>query len=85
MDEINIWMIQNLLKLNSDKMEFILLGTRQQLAKTGDISLHISSDTIIPVDNVRNLGHIMDSLLKNVHISIKSLVLAAVHYAILPK
>ena len=41
-DEINIWITQNLLKLNSDKMEFILLGTRQQLAKAGDICLHIS-------------------------------------------
>ena len=30
---INRWMSPNLLKLNSDKAEFILLGTRQQLAK----------------------------------------------------
>ena len=32
-EEINIWMAQYLLKLNSDKIEFILLGTRQQLSK----------------------------------------------------
>ena len=42
-EEINIMMTQNLHKLNSDKMEFILLGTRQQLSKVGDISLHIYS------------------------------------------
>ena len=84
-DKINISMTQILLKLNSDKTEFIPFGTRQQLAKAGDISLHISSDTIIPVDNARNLGYSMNSLLKMVHISIKSLVLATVHYAILPK
>ena len=58
-------MTQNLLKLKSDKTEFILLGTRQQLSKVGDISLHICSGTVIPMDHVRNLGYIMDSLLKN--------------------
>ena len=63
--EIGIWMTQNLLKLNSDKTEFILFGTQQQLSKVDDISLHISSDTIKPMDHVRNLGFIMDSLLKN--------------------
>ena len=63
-EEIGIWMTQNLLKLNSDKMEFILFGTWQQLSKVDD-SLHISSDTIKPTDHVRNLGFIMDSLLKN--------------------
>ena len=64
-DQIGIWMTQNLLKLNSDKMKFILFGTQQQLSKVDDISLHISSDTIRPTDHVRNLGFIMDSLLKN--------------------
>ena len=58
-------MTQNLLKLNSDKTEFILFGTQQQLSKVDDISLHISSDTIKPRDHVGNLGFIMDSLLKN--------------------
>ena len=46
-------------------MEFILFGTWQQLSKVDDISLHISSDTIKPTDHARNLGFIMDSLLKN--------------------
>ena len=64
-EEIGIWMTQNLLKLNNDKMEFILFGTQQQLSKVDDISLHIGSDTIKPTDHVRNLGFIMDSLLKN--------------------
>ena len=64
-EEINIWMSQNLLKLNSDKTEFSLFRTRQQLSKVGDIRLHISNDTVIPMGYVRNLGYIMDSLLKN--------------------
>ena len=58
-------MTQNLLKLNNDKTEFILMGTQQQLSKLDNTSLHISSDTIKPTDHVRNLGFIMDSLLKN--------------------
>ena len=64
-EESGIWMTQNLLKLNNNKMEFILMGTQQQLSKLDNISLHIGSDTIKPTDHVRNLGFIMDSLLKN--------------------
>ena len=64
-EEIGMWMTQNLLKLNNDKMEFILMSTQQQLSKLDNISLHIGSDTIKPTDHVRNLGFIMDSLLKN--------------------
>ena len=63
--EINTWMSQNLLKLNSDKTEFILFRTRHQLSKVGDISLHIYNDAVIPIDHVGNLGYIKDSLLKN--------------------
>ena len=64
-NEINVWMTQNLLKLNSNKTEFILFGTRHQLSKVGDISIQIGSDTIKPVNHGRNLGFVMDKLLKN--------------------
>ena len=64
-NEINIWMTQNLLKLNSDKTEFILFGTRHQLSKVDDISIQIGNDTVKPANHVRNLGFVMDSLLKN--------------------
>ena len=33
------WMNRKLLKLNDEKMEFIILGTRQQLAKVNEISI----------------------------------------------
>ena len=58
-------MTQILLKVNSNKTEFILMGTQQQLSKLDNTSLHIGSDTIKPTDHVRILGFIMDSLLKN--------------------
>ena len=64
-NEINIWMTQNLLKLNSDKTKFILFGTRHQLSKVDDISIQIGNDTVKPANHVRNLGFVMDSLLKN--------------------
>ena len=63
--DIDIWMSQNLLKLNGDKTEFIMFGTRKQLAKVGDIHLKISPDKVVPVDHVKNLGYIMDKFLKN--------------------
>ena len=46
-------------------MEFILFGTQQQLSKVNDTGLHIDSDIIKPTDCARNLGFVMDSLLKN--------------------
>ena len=44
--DIYIWMCTNLLKLNDEKGEFLLTGTRQQLATVGDISMKIGSDVI---------------------------------------
>ena len=35
------WMTHNLLKLNEEKMEFILFGTQQQLQKVGNIVLKV--------------------------------------------
>ena len=63
--EIREWMMANMLKLNDDKMELIIFGTRQQLAKIGEVSMNIGSIQIQLVDHVRNLGYHMDQLLKN--------------------
>ena len=65
--EICEWMTLNLLKLNDDKTEFILFGTRQQLSKLDTIPVSIAiSDTMVhPVEMARNLGYVMDKLLKN--------------------
>ena len=64
-NEINIWMTQNLLKLNSVKTEFILFGTRHQLSKVDDISIQIGNNTVRPANLFRNLGYVMDSPIKN--------------------
>ena len=64
-EDIRRWMTLNMLKLNDDKIEFIILGTRQQLAKLSDVSIRIGSTTVLPVDYVCNLGLFLNSLLKN--------------------
>ena len=46
-------MIKDKLKVNDSKTEFMLIGTRQQLAKVGDA-------TISPVTAVKNLGSWFD-------------------------
>ena len=38
-NKIRDWMCINLLKLNDDKMEFIILGTQQQLQKIDHINI----------------------------------------------
>ena len=43
------------LKLNGNKTEFILLGTRQQLAKVDGISLCVGDPKVSPVKLAKNL------------------------------
>ena len=64
-EDIRRWMTLNMLKLNDDETEFIIQGTRQQLAKLSDVSIRIGSTTVLPVDYVCNLGFFLNRLLKN--------------------
>ena len=52
------------LKLNDDKTEFIIIGTRQQLAKVSVDSLQIGNETITSSSEVKNLGSWFDTQLK---------------------
>ena len=62
--KIHLWIRTNLLKLNDDKMELIVLGTRPQLSKIGEVSIKIGNDTILTVPSVLNLGIHFDKELK---------------------
>ena len=64
-DDVRRWMTLNMLKLNDNKTEFIILVTRQQLAKLSDVIIRIGDTTVLPVDYVHNLGFHLDRLLKN--------------------
>ena len=61
-------MMTNKLKLNDNKTEVVLLGTRQQLEKlesNGEFKVKTGSEIIKPVSSARNLGYFMESQLKS--------------------
>ena len=61
MSDIPTWMLTDKLKLNDDKTEFMLLGTKQQLFKVNIDSLTVGSIDVAPVTVARNLGTWFDS------------------------
>ena len=58
---VRAWMIIEKLKLNEEKAEFMLIGTRQQLVKVRSDSLLVGETHIPPVNEARNLGIWFDS------------------------
>ncbi len=61
MVEIKQWVVKNILKLNDDKTEFIVIGTRQQRSKIYIPHININGIDIAPTSTVRNLGVMFDS------------------------
>ena len=58
----------NKLKLNDEKMEVVLFGTRQQLEKLrkdSTFEIKIGSEVIKPTPSARNLGFHMEAQLKS--------------------
>ena len=55
------WMLTDKLKLNDDKTEFMLIGTKQQLSKVNIDCLTVGSIDVAPVTVARNLGTWFDS------------------------
>ena len=69
-DDIRIWMRTNYLKVNYDKMEFLIMGTLQQLAKVKTTSIKIGQDNIQKSVSARNLGFYYDLHIKNtIHVN----------------
>ena len=60
---IRAWMRVNRLKLNEDKTEVIMIGTKNNLKKVEDLRVKIGDDIIQPTKSVRNLGFYMGSSL----------------------
>ena len=68
--DVRSWMISNNLILNEDKAEFLILGTKQQLAKVNNDNIKVGSGNVSPVPVVRKLGSWFDSqLTMSSHIS----------------
>ena len=57
---IRAWMIEDKLRLNDSKTEFMIVGTRQQLAKVNIDQLCVGESSIVPVTLVKNLGSWFD-------------------------
>ena len=66
---INTWMTADKLKLNDDKTELIVIGTRAQLDKISISELSIDHVKVSAVCNVRNLGTWFDN-----HLSMKTAI-----------
>ena len=54
--------------LNDDKTEFLILGTRQQLAKVNIDNIKVGSAEVTPVSAVRHLGSWFDSQLTTLYV-----------------
>ncbi len=62
--DVRRWMLLNRLIINDSKTEFMLIGTRQQLAKITVDGIKVGNDTITPVTCVKNLGVHQDQNLR---------------------
>ena len=61
--DIRSWMLNNDLKFNDGKTEFLIIGSSQQLEKLDNISIRVGDSDIHPVPLARNLGCWFDSRL----------------------
>ena len=59
--DIRTWMRRNFLKLNDDKTEVLLIGSRQQLSKIALPGVTVCESLIAPATAVRDLGAVLDT------------------------
>ena len=61
--DVKQWMLANKLKMNDSKTEFIVIGSRQQLAKLQFDSIKVGDSVVKMVESVRDLGAYLDNTL----------------------
>ena len=86
--DIRTWMLTDKLKLNDDKTEFMLIGTKLQLSKVNIDSLTVGSNDVAPVIVARNLAAWFYSnlnLQEQIHKSCKSGFFHSIQYSAYPK
>ena len=54
--DLQKWMKEAKLQLNTEKTELLLIGTKQQLLKINMSTLCVGNDLIKPSNEVKNLG-----------------------------
>ena len=68
--EVRAWMANHFLKLNDNKTEVLIIGSRSNIAKLNDSSLTIGKEHIKPSDSARNIGAWFDKEMSmNEHVS----------------
>ncbi len=63
--EVRQWMADNMLKLNDDKTEYIVIGSRHMLRQVPEslLSIRVGNKTINATSSARNIGVMVDSAL----------------------
>ncbi|XP_068599205.1 uncharacterized protein [Brachionichthys hirsutus] len=67
LNDIKSWMKYNFLKVNSDKTDIILIGSKNITKSTQQFGLDFDNTTLTPSPLIRNLGVILDSTLSFHH------------------
>ena len=57
------WMNENRLKMNTSKIEIILIGSRQKISKCNTSSINVCGDQVARNENIKHLGVQMDETL----------------------
>ena len=63
LSEVNNWMNENRLKMNNDKTEYIIFGSRQKLEKVESKDININSVEIKGQKCIKYLGSLLDETL----------------------
>ena len=62
-DRIASWMVNNKLKINCEKTEFLVLSSKNNRSKFSVDSISVCGDTVERVDKAKNLGLFLDTKL----------------------
>ena len=63
-NDVRVWMVENLLKVNDDKTVALVLGSRNNQAKHHITVIKIGDCDITPSPTARNIGAVFDSEMK---------------------